>query len=178
MALFKRKGPIPTSDQGSDLSTLILEGQDMIEQVGQAHTSRWGLGTATAWGFDQTTGVITWTFADRTASAAAQILGSYNAGAGSWLWAWANKGLLPSVRSSSDRFRSWAQENGHRGLTEAKIECNAEVAATMAAIAFRVTHATGFYRAPAGASDVFFTFGPVTITDSDGSSSTFTISLD
>jgi uncharacterized protein DUF6882 len=45
----------------------------------------WGPGTAQQWGLDQTTGLITWTFPDRTAVSPAQILASYNASAGTWL---------------------------------------------------------------------------------------------
>jgi hypothetical protein len=51
----------------------------MIEQLGRAHMS-WGLGSADRWDLDQTTGIITWTFPDKTATAPAQILGSFSPG--------------------------------------------------------------------------------------------------
>jgi hypothetical protein len=43
-----------------DLSSLLLEGEDMVERVAKAHHATWGLGTADSWGLDQRTGVITW----------------------------------------------------------------------------------------------------------------------
>ncbi len=63
------------------------------------------------------------------------------------------------------------------GLLAPTVEGDKTLAATMAAIAVRVTEATGFYRGAAGASTVFITFGPVTITEADGRSSTFGISV-
>jgi hypothetical protein len=49
---FKRRGgsdDMPVDPGHSDLSTLLLEGEDMIEQLAQAHTS-WGLSAADHWG--------------------------------------------------------------------------------------------------------------------------------
>ena len=106
------------------------------------------------------------------------MLGSYNPGAGSWLWAWANESVLPGMRRDAERVRAWADANGHANLTMAKVSADEETANTMATIAFRVTNATGFYQAPAGASIVVMTFGPVTITKSDGTSETFTINVE
>jgi|SRR5690349_7319747 len=65
------------------LATLLLQGDEMIEQLARAHMS-WGLGAADRWGLDQSTGTITWTFPDKTATAPAQIIGSYSPSATSW----------------------------------------------------------------------------------------------
>jgi hypothetical protein len=81
------------------------------------------------------------------------------------------------MREDAERVRAWAEANGHTSLTSGKTKADDESAATMAAIAFRVTKATGFYRASAGAADVFVTFGPVTITDGDGASTIFAVSV-
>ena len=176
MALFKRgKGGSPAAR--SDLSVILHEGQDMIEQTGEAHRERWGLGTADAWSVDQAAGIIRWTFTDKTAEAPVQILGSLNASSGSWLWAWANESVLPDLRMDSLRVRAWAEANGHTNLAQPKIVADAEAAATIATIAFRVTGATGFYRGPGTTVTTFMTFGAVTITTSDGESETFTIDV-
>lgn len=93
MGIFKRsdKQESNADEKGQPgLGPLLLEGEDMIEQLAQAHAS-WGCGTAQRWGLDQQTGLITWTFADKTATAPAQILASYNPTSSTWLWAWANK---------------------------------------------------------------------------------------
>ena len=92
MAMFRRpkKAASPSS---ADLSVLVLEGEDLLERTTAVHRD-WGLGTAEQWGLDQTTGLITWTFPDRTAMAPAQILASYSSAAGTWVWACENPSIL------------------------------------------------------------------------------------
>lgn len=176
MALFRRaRATTPATPDDSNLSTLLLEGEDMIEQLAAAHAS-WGLGTADRWGLDQQTGIITWTFPDKTATAPAQILGTYKADAASWMWAWANDSILPAMRTDAEAIRSWASDTGNANLTVPKLDADDELAATLAALAVRITRATGFYRS-GGAASVYITFGPVTITPVDGEPSTFSINI-
>ncbi|MFF3617023.1 DUF6882 domain-containing protein [Streptomyces sp. NPDC002580] len=178
MGLFKRaKGTESAGQTGerADLSALLLQGEDMIEQLGRAHMS-WGLGSADRWDLDQTTGTITWTFADKTATAPAQILGSFSPASGSWLWAWANQSILPDMSRDARIFRDWAQANGHPALAQPKVEADESAAATIVALAVRVTKATGYYRGPGANSTAIITFGPVTLTAADGSVSGFDIS--
>jgi hypothetical protein len=87
-------------DGSVDLKTLLSQGEDMIGRLAETHRS-WGLGSAQRWDLDQRTGMITWTFPDRTATAPAQIIGSHNPSTASWLWAWANKSILPEMARES-----------------------------------------------------------------------------
>jgi uncharacterized protein DUF6882 len=173
MGLFKRKSK-PDEDE---LATLLLQGEDMVEQLAAAHRS-WGLGTADRWDLDQRTGVITWTFPDKTATAPAQLLGSHNPSAGSWLWAWANDSILPDMSRDARAVREWAQEHGHDALVVPSVDADEQLAATLGALAVRITRATGFYRGSGSASIPFMTFGPVTLTDSDGTTSTFALDVE
>jgi hypothetical protein len=179
MGIFKRNsGPdgVSASPEHVDLGTLLLQGEDMIDQLARAHMS-WGLGSAQRWGLDQRTGIITWTFPDKTASAPAQIIGSYDPSAASWLWAWANESILPDMSRDSCTIRDWAEAHGQLALTEPKIEADEEKAATLAALAVRITRATGFYRGTGGAAIPIITFGAVTLTTQDGTTSTFKIDI-
>lgn len=180
MGMFKRSDKTGSAGQAgdrADLSVLMLQGEDMIEQVGRAHMS-WGLGSADRWDLDQTTGLITWTFPDKTATAPAQILGSFAPRISSWMWAWADQSLLPDMSRDSRSFCDWAEANGHPGLAQPKIDADEQAAATLAALAFRITGATGFYKGPgADSSYVIITFGPVTLTTWNGSVSTFNIDI-
>ncbi len=180
MGIFKRgakPGIEPQPPDNPDLSTLLLEGQDMIGRLAQAHAHAWGLGTADQWALDQGTGRITWTFPDRTATAPAQILGSHSPGAGSWLWAWANDSIIPEMSRDAAAVRDWGEAHGHAALTTPKLVADEEQAATLAALALRISGASGFYRGAGSGSTPFITFGPVTITDSDGNESTFGINV-
>ncbi|MFE0458569.1 DUF6882 domain-containing protein [Kitasatospora sp. NPDC058965] len=179
MGLFKRADRSNSAPQGRDaegLSSLLLQGEDMIEQLADAHRS-WGLGSADRWGLDQRTGVITWTFPDKTATAPAQILGSWSPSSSSWQWAWANPTILPELSRDSRVVSEWAEANGHGGLATPTIDADEQMAGVIAALAVRITGATGFYRGPGAKAVVVITFGPVTLTAQDGSTSTFTINI-
>lgn len=178
MGLSKKVEPnnqTPAADH-SELSTLLLQGEDMIAQLAQAHRS-WGLATADRWGLDQQAGLITWAFPDKTATAPAQILASYNRGSGSWMWAWANPSIVPEMSRAAGEIRDWAYARGHHVLAEPKIAADDQKADTLSALALRITGATGFYRGRTGAVFAIITFGPVTLTANDGTTSTFTINI-
>jgi hypothetical protein len=179
VGIFKRKdrsdGSSETGDS-VDLSVLLLQGQDMIDQLAEAHAS-WGLGSAQRWGLDQRTGTITWTFPEKTATADAQIIASYNPSTASWLWAWANESVLPEMSRDARGVRDWADKHDHHGLTQPNVHADEEMAATLAALAVRITRTTGFYRGTGSAVIPMITFGPVTLTGADGATSTFKIDV-
>jgi hypothetical protein len=180
MGLFERNSrpdSIGAERECVDLGTLLLQGEDMLGQLARAHMS-WGLGSADRWGLDQRTGIITWTFPDKTATAPAQIIGSYNPSTASWLWAWANKSILPEMSRDSRKIRDWGEAHGQLALTEPRIDkVDEENAVTLAALAVRIIHATGFYRGSGSASIPIITFGAVTLTTQDGATSTFKIDV-
>ncbi|WP_326741042.1 DUF6882 domain-containing protein [Streptomyces sp. NBC_01022] len=179
MGLFKRAKVAESAGQTGepvDLSVLLLQGEDMIDQLARAHMS-WGLGSADRWDLDQTTGIISWTFPDKTASAPAQILGSFSSASGSWLWAWANESILPAMSRDAGVFRDWAEAQGHPHLAQPKIDADVTAASTLVALAVRVTNATGYYKSPGSNSTLIITFGPVTLTAKDGSVSSFNINI-
>jgi hypothetical protein len=155
-----------------ELSTLLLQGEDMIVRLAEAHAS-WGLGTAQRWDLDQRTGIITWTFDDRVASAPAQIIGSHNPATESWLWAWANESILPEMSRDARAIRDWAVRHGQNALIAPQLTADAETAATLTALAVRISGATGLYRGAGGGASPIITFGAVTVTGADGRTSTF-----
>ncbi|ANZ21551.1 hypothetical protein SNOUR_41615 [Streptomyces noursei ATCC 11455] len=181
MGFFKRNAKLDSAPtQGRDaegLSTLLLQGEDMIDQLARAHMS-WGLGSADRWGLDQRTGTITWTFPDKTATAQAQILGSWSPTASSWQWAWANDSILPELSQDACTVRDWAAAHGHDALAAQQVEADEQMAGTLAALSVRITNAVGFYRGVGATSVVMITFGPVMLVAQDGSTSTFTIDIE
>jgi hypothetical protein len=175
MAIFKRR----QQDLPQPMSEVLLQGHDMIERTAAAHAKRWGLGTADSWVFDGSHGTLQWTFSDHSAEAAAQILGSWSSAASSWRWAWANDSLPNQLRAASETVRDWGHVHEQQMLTMPTLEgVDEHQAGDLAAIAFRLTRATGFYRAPSNGPILFMTFGPVSITTANGSVETFTIVAD
>lgn len=101
MGILRRSNPKVGQDP-EPLSDLLLQGQDMMLQMEQAHQRR-GIGSADRWDLDQNTGVITWTFPERTAHADAQVPGSFSPASATWkwAWAWANGSILPALSVAS-----------------------------------------------------------------------------
>jgi uncharacterized protein DUF6882 len=121
-----------------DLGTLLLQGEEMVEQLAQAHMS-WGLGSADRWGLDQRTGTITWTFPDKTATAPAQIIGSYSPSAKSWVWAWANESILPEMSRDSLALREWGEAHGQSAFRQPRIDnVDESMAGSLCALALRI----------------------------------------
>ena len=173
MGFFNRRG----KSEKSDLATLVVQGEDMITQLAEAHMS-WGLGSAQRWGLDQTTGIIAFSFADgRTAAAPAQIIGSYNATTSSWVWAWANESILPAMSRDSLIIKEWAEKNGQETIAQPRLEADDAMADRLTAISVRLTRATGFYRGSGTAAVPIITFGPVTLTSATGETSAFEVNL-
>jgi hypothetical protein len=77
----------------------------------------------------------------------------------------------------SRTIRDWAEAHGQPALTEPKIDADEETAATLAALALRITQATGFYRGTGSTSIPIITFGAVTLTTQHGTTSTFKIDI-
>jgi hypothetical protein len=177
MPLFRRS-PQPSPDEGLTLTDALLQGTEMLQQTTAAHVNRWGLGTAQRWDLDAAGGVLRWTFPERVAEAPVQVLGSYSTQGASWMWAWANDSLPSNLCSASAAVRSWGERQGHSALTTPVLHgLPEEQVAELTAIAFRITEATGFYRAPAGQSLLYTTFGSVVITTDDGRSESFSIDV-
>lgn len=177
MPLFRRT-PKPSLHDGLTLTDALLQGTDMLQRTTAAHVDRWGLGTAERWDLDQDSGLLRWTFPDRVAEAPVQILGSYSPHSASWMWAWANESLPSGLCAANEAVRTWGEQQGSAALTTPVLEdVSDEQVADLTAIAFRVTQATGFYRAPAGRSLLHCTFGRVVITTADGRSESFSIAV-
>lgn len=177
MGLFDRRRKDVQPD-ASGLPEALLQGQDAIEQTGRAHSERWGLGSAQRWDLDQEAGVIRWTFGDHVAEAPVQVLGSHSPAVPSWLWAWGNTSLPPSLCTASIDVREWGIAHGHAALTTPHLEgVSEEQAGDLACIAFGVLRSTGFYAAPAGRTRLFLVFGAVTITGADREQQRFEINF-
>ena len=150
-----------------DIDELFMAGRALIETLAETHMA-WGCGSAERWDLDQTTGLIQWTFPDRIATAPAQILASYSRPKGTWMWAWANESILPSLRRDSQRVRDWALGNGHPELAEPLLSADEHLATDLSALAVVVTEAKGFYNPVNSAVVPIITFGEVTIAPRGG----------
>ena len=88
-----------------------------------------------------------------------QVIGTFSPKAGSWFWAWANSGLLDSVRRAVLKTRQFGEERGITRLLQPKWPARESDAWEMAAITAKLTGAKGTFKAPSpdGFAFVIFT---------------------
>lgn len=131
-----------------------------------AHAGAWRLGEEERWDLDLEAGVVTFTFVDGlVATAPIQLVGTFNSGDGTFLWAWDHPSAPLSLRRAAGKVRAWAQRHAVSRLLRRKIRCSEDDAWGYTALAARLSKANGAYRALAGEGGpyVFFTFGAVSL---------------
>ena len=143
-----------------DFAKGALEG---LRLATASHQELWGLGSFDRWDFDQETGILRFTKPDLVVEAPAQILGSYSTESATWLWAWDNSSIQPSMAKDANTVRAYGVEHGYERLATAEWSASEEDAWEVAAVAMRITEASGIYRGPAGPAYVFISFGEVKI---------------
>ena len=158
-----------------ELDTLVTEGHAEISRTTQAHAARWGLGTAKRWVLDQSEGRVVWSFEDHIASAPAQILGSWNAEVGSFVWAWDNESIADALSETAADVRAFGAEHGIGALVSSPLELDEGRVRDLVALAFRVGRCTGLYHPFDGRLASYITFGEVTLEEAGGRTSTFEV---
>jgi hypothetical protein len=147
---------------GDPFRAFVDQSMAGLQALTEAHMA-WGLGNTETWGFGQDDGLLRFTSPGRVVTTPAQIIGSYDARAGEWMWAWANPSVAPELAACARRVKAYGEEHGYAPLTTARWTCPEQEAWEMTAIAVRICEQQGAYRGPAGSTYVFFAFGNVTI---------------
>ncbi len=165
MSIFKklfRQGD--GSDDGGETPEFeaFLEGSmEGLRLQTSAHQGTWNFGKEERWDLSQDSGEMVFTFPDKIVRAPAQIIGSFNSRAGTWMWAWANSSISASLTQDSIRVREYGERRRIRRLVIPQWSAMESDGWQMAAIACRLCKSNGVYRGPAGATFVFITFGEV-----------------
>jgi hypothetical protein len=125
--------------------------------------SAWGMDKIQHWDFSQDTGKLVFTLPDgMKATCAAQIVGTYDSGDGSWEWAWADSSISNNLTTDCLTVKNYGVTNGFKKLTEAEWQGTLTDAWDMAAITCKICGDQGVYAGPASDKlSVFFSFGPV-----------------
>jgi hypothetical protein len=140
--------------------TLTEKAMNDLQAKTASHQAFWGLGKSERWDLNQNDGNLIFTFADKTVTCEAQIIGSFDKTKGTWLWAWDNPAVATNLTRSSLKLRDYGSQHQYDKLTRAEWKATEEDAWQMAALATFLCDAQGAYRGPAGDVYVFMTFGP------------------
>ncbi|WP_051706047.1 DUF6882 domain-containing protein [Nocardioides aequoreus] len=164
------------SDPAPDLGQLLVQGHEMILESIRVHHERWGLGDETRWTLDQREGLVRWDLGERTATAPAQVLGSWSPDSGTFVWSWDNETILAPLRRTAEQVRAWGVEHEVFALSASPLRLEEQQAMDLVALAFRVGGCRGLVPPARGALASYVVFGEVTITEADGSTDTFEVS--
>jgi hypothetical protein len=113
------------------------------------------------WEFDQKRRQLVFHLPGYTGRASAQVVGSYSAASGTWMWAWANPTVARSMTLHSRRARNYGAEHRIRCLVLPKWAASESDAWKMAAFTRRISKAEGVYCCPFGHIRLFVTFAKV-----------------
>ena len=147
---------------------LLERSMEELRAKTRAHTESWGLGSCDRWDLDQQDGRLVFTGPKLTASAPAQIIGTYSTQTGTFLWGWDHPSVEPALQKDAKNVHDFGEENGIEMLTTQKVECTEDEAWEFTALACHLCAAQGGYRGPAGPALVFMTFGKVTLSKPKG----------
>jgi hypothetical protein len=164
MSIFKKLfGEKDGDGETSEFKALVDGSMEGLRLQTEAHHGTWGLGKSERWEFAQDLGELVFTFPDKIVRAPAQIVGSFDSRAGSWMWAWANSSISDSLTRDSIRVREYGEQHHVPRLTTGTWPAEEMDGWRMAALTNRLSETNGVYRGPAGTTFVFFTFGEVQI---------------
>jgi hypothetical protein len=158
LGCHKQNDPV----QDAEFSKLRDASMEELRLKTTTNTS-WGLGKFDRWDLDQDTGLLVFSNRDGSfAKCPAQIIGSYNSDAKTWLWAWANSSARENLTGDSLKIKAFGQQHGYSKLIEAEWQGTEDDAWAMVAITTKLCGAAGAYRGPASSNlFVFMTFGKV-----------------
>lgn len=130
----------------------------------EAHQASWGFGKLDRWDVDLETGKIRFSSNDGfEATAAVQVVGTYNTLDSTFLWAWDHPSV-PEERATASRLaREFGEKYGLIDYTSRKVECDEGTAWEYAAVTNHLAEMQGAYRGPSGSAYIFLIFGEVTL---------------
>lgn len=147
-----------------EVAAFIHQSMEGLRLQTAAHSSTWHLGQEQQWHVDQDTATIEFRFADGTvATAPVQIVGTFDPMDSTFLWGWDHPSIDSSLRVHAELVRDYGQRHNVARFTTRKLVCTEQQAWEFAAVAVRLGHANGGYRANSGGPWVYMTFGEITL---------------
>ncbi len=129
----------------------------------QVSDETWGLG-GSSWSVDLDRGVIE--FRNERGwliTAPVQVIGTYDTRDHTFMWGWDHPSVPERSAQAASRVREYGERHGLGLLTTQLVEISEEQAWQFTAMAAYLSEGNGAYRGPVGTTQVYMTFGTVTI---------------
>ena len=91
----------------------------------------------------------------------------------SFVWSWDNDSIQAPLCATAEKVRAFGAEHGVGALTTSPLNLDEEQVRDLVALAFRLGGGTGLYHPYDGVLATYITFGPVTVEEAGGRTSTF-----
>jgi hypothetical protein len=153
----------PPALPDDEIDAVFARASEELDDKTAAHIGSWHMDGA-RWDADLEAGTIT--FVNQrgwTIRAPVQVIGTRAITDSTWLWAWDNPSIPAACAADARLVKAFGEAQGLEALTTRKIEASEENAWELTALAAHLAGATGAYRGPSGPTEVFMTFGAITI---------------
>jgi hypothetical protein len=128
---------------------LVAQADAYAEECQERLKAEYSLLDYPRYDYDQESATLLFSGADRpNLKFTIQVIGSWAAEAGSWLWAWENDSILLGAREHVHVLQKFGLENGFQRLSEALWDATQADAWEMTRVACLLLQADGVYRAP------------------------------
>lgn len=162
MAWWKRLLGKSEENISPEFTRLMEVSQNHLAALTLAHQGGWRFGEEAHWNFDQQEGLLRLSFDDgKVAEAPAQIIGTLDSQAKTWMWAWHNPSIRDSLKADVLRVKQYGEQHQIVRLTTPIWNASETDAWAMTALAVKLCEAQGAYRGSAGSTYAFFTFGEI-----------------
>jgi hypothetical protein len=146
----------------TDIPKYVEQSVKGLQAQTQAHRSTWHLGEEEQWFVDQAQELIRFRFSDGSvAEAPVQIVGTFSPKDDTFLWAWDHPSVGEPLQRAANLVRDFGEQRQVPDFTTSKVTCSEDDAWAFTAVAARLAGANGAYRASAGGTLVYMTFGRV-----------------
>ena len=148
--------PTSLSADSSEFDNYTATCADHLVQLQQALETKFHLSSYKHYGWSQPNNqLLLSTNGQVKVIATIQFVGDVSHISHTWLWAWANPSVLPSMRNEVRKVKAFGERNKFSKLTKDEWRADDSDGWDMTAIAATVLHAKGAYRSPGKNGDEF-----------------------
>lgn len=137
-----------------------------LAQIMDDLEEHWHFSKVTEWGLDDASGMIHWTLPNgKQATAACQVMGTYDLQSGSFLWAWDNDSIEEKLKQDAQHVHDFGKENGVEFLSYRKLDCEEDDVWDLIALSSQICGSKGAYCGETDGVLLYVTFGDVKLAD-------------
>lgn len=159
-------GPEPSAAHGARAAPerFIAEARIALTESSHRQVEAWRLGEESSWEVDLDEGRVRFLFSDGTILVAPiQIVGTYNARDGTFLWAWGHKTLPAPLLEHARLARRWGEAHRVAEYCNAIVNCEPDDVWNFAAVTARLAGRQGIYRGRSGSVWMYLTYGELDV---------------